>query len=118
MPVGLSGLRVLAPVQVGGSGGSASKLMGLFATAPRRADAEILMDAQFQGAHAPRADEEHIELEILPEASLPGLREPCQGRDRETQTCCVTLRCRGVTLPSSQRAEPRSTDKRDRKSYQ
>ena len=38
--------------------------------------AEILMDAQPQGAHAPRADEEHIELEIVPAASLPGPREP------------------------------------------
>ena len=34
------------------------------------------MDPQPQGAHAPRADEEHIELEILPVASLPGPREP------------------------------------------
>ena len=29
------------------------------------------MDAQPQGAYAPRADEEHIEPEILPVASLP-----------------------------------------------
>ena len=29
-----------------------------------------------QGAYAPRADEEHIEPEILPVASLPGPREP------------------------------------------
>ena len=34
------------------------------------------MDAQPQGAYAPRADEEHIEPEILPVASLPGPREP------------------------------------------
>ena len=43
---------------------------------PQRTDAEILMDAQPQGAYAPRADEEHIEPEILPVASLPGPREP------------------------------------------
>ena len=29
-----------------------------------------------QGAYAPRGDEEYIELEILPVASLPGPREP------------------------------------------
>ena len=40
----------------------------------QRADAEILMDTQPQGAHEPRADEEHIELEILRVASLPGPR--------------------------------------------
>ena len=34
------------------------------------------MDAQPQGAYAPRADEEYIEPEILPVASLPGVREP------------------------------------------
>ena len=43
---------------------------------PQRTDAEILMDAQPQGAYAPRADEEHIEPEILLVASLPGPREP------------------------------------------
>ena len=42
----------------------------------QRADAEILMDAQPQGPPAARADEEHIELEILPVASLSGPREP------------------------------------------
>ena len=34
------------------------------------------MDAQHQGAHAPSADEEHLELDILQVASLPGPREP------------------------------------------
>ena len=63
--------NVLAPVQFGGSSGSAGEL-----AVPQRTDAEILMDAQAQGAHAPRADEEHIEPEILPVASLPGPREP------------------------------------------
>ena len=61
--------NVLAPVQVGSPAGH-------FAAAPRRADAEMLMDAQHQGAHAPSADEEHFELEILQVASLPGPREP------------------------------------------
>ena len=60
---------VLAPVQ-SGSSGSASELPGRRATVPQRADAEILVDA-----HAPRADEEHIEPEILPEASQPSPRE-------------------------------------------
>ena len=54
-------------------GTSARKMV---APAPQRADAEILMDGQPQGAHAPRADEEHIEREILLVASLPGPREP------------------------------------------
>ena len=45
-------------------------------TVPQRTDAEILMDAQPQGAHAPRVDEEYVEPEILPVASLPGPREP------------------------------------------
>ena len=44
--------------------------------APQRADAEILMHAQPQGAHAPRANEEHLELDIIPVASLPGPRKP------------------------------------------
>ena len=69
-------VNVLAPVQVGGSSGSASELAGHFAAAPQRADAEILMDAQPQGAHAPRADDEHTKLEILPAASPPGPQEP------------------------------------------
>ena len=60
---------LLAPVQ-SGSSGSASEPPGRRATVPQRADAEILVDA-----HAPRADEEHIEPEILPEASQPSPRE-------------------------------------------
>ena len=68
--------NVLAPVQVGGSSGSASELAGHLAAAPQRAGAEILMDAQPLGAHAPRADAEYIEPEILPVASIPGPREP------------------------------------------
>ena len=36
----------------------------------------MLMDVQPQGAHAPRADEELIEPEIFPVASLPRPREP------------------------------------------
>ena len=62
--------NVLAPVQVG----LAAPVEA--ASAPQRPDAEILMDAQPQGAHAPRADEEHIEPEIFRVASLPGPREP------------------------------------------
>ena len=62
--------NVLAPVQIGGSNGSGT--VGY----PQRTDAEILMDAQPQGAHAPRVDEEYVEPEILPVASLPGPREP------------------------------------------
>ena len=68
--------NVLAPVQIGGSSGSAGELAGHHVAVPQRTDAEILMDAQPQGAYAPRADEEHIEPEILPVASLPGPREP------------------------------------------
>ena len=34
------------------------------------------MDVQSQGAHAPSFDEELIEPEILPVASLPGPRDP------------------------------------------
>ena len=68
--------NVLAPVQVGGSSGSASELAGHLATVPQRADAEILMGAKPQGAYAPRVDEEHIEPEIFPVASQPGPREP------------------------------------------
>ena len=49
--------NVLALVCVGGSSGKRA--------APQRADAEILMHAQPQGAHAPRADEEHLELDII-----------------------------------------------------
>ena len=68
--------NVLAPVQSGGSSGSAGEPAGHHVAVPQRTDAEILMDAQPQGAYAPRADEEHIEPEILPVASLPGPREP------------------------------------------
>ena len=57
------------------TGGSASELAGHGATVPQRADAQILMDAQTQGALAPSAGEEHIELEIFPVASLPGPHE-------------------------------------------
>ena len=67
---------VLAPVQFGGSSGSAGEPAEHHVAVPQRTDAEILMDAQPQGAYAPRADEEHIEPEILPVASLPGPREP------------------------------------------
>ena len=76
------------------------------------------MDAQPQGAYAPRTDEEHIEPEILPVASLPGPRETQQGRDREAQLNALTLRCHGVTSASSRRAETISTDRQDRKSFQ
>ena len=76
--------NVLAPVQVGGSSGSASEPAGHRAEASQRTDAEILMHVQPQGAHAPRADEEHIEPEILAVASLPGPRETSKD-DRETQ---------------------------------
>ena len=68
--------NVLAPVQIGGSRRSAGELAGHHVAVPQRTDAEILMDAQPQGAYAPRADEEHIEPEILPVASQPGPREP------------------------------------------
>ena len=68
--------NVLAPVQIGGSSGSAGEPAGHHVAVPQRTDAEILMDAQPQGAYAPRADEEHIEPEILPVASQPGPREP------------------------------------------
>ena len=68
--------NVLAPVRVGGSSGSASELAEHRVTVSQRTDAEILVDAQPQGAYAPRADEEYIEPEILPVASLPGPREP------------------------------------------
>ena len=68
--------NVLAPVQFGGSSGSAGEPAEHHVAVPQRTDAEILMDAQPQGAYAPRADEEHIEPEILPVASLPGPREP------------------------------------------
>ena len=61
--------KLAAPVEV------QVNLRDTIAAAPQRADAEILMDAQIQRAHAPRADEEHIQPEILPVASLPGLRE-------------------------------------------
>ena len=71
--------NVLAPVQAGGSSGSAREPAEHRATVSQRTDAEILMHAQPQGAYAPRADEEHIEPEILLVASLPGPREP--GRD-------------------------------------
>ena len=68
--------NVLAPVQIGGSSGSAGEPAGHHVAVPQRTDAGILMDAQPQEAYAPRADEEHIEPEILPVASLPGPREP------------------------------------------
>ena len=68
--------NVLAPVRVGGFSGSALEPAEHRATISQRTDAEILMDAQLQGACAPRADEEYIEPEILPVASPPGPREP------------------------------------------
>ena len=68
--------NVLAPMQTGGSSGSARELAGHHVTVPQRADSEILMEAESQGAYAPRADEEYIEPEIFPVASLPGPREP------------------------------------------
>ena len=66
-------VNVVAPVQIGCSSGSAGEFAGLH---PQRTDAEILMDAQSQGAYPPRADEVYVELEILPVASLPGPHEP------------------------------------------
>ena len=70
-------VNVLAPVQIGGSSGSAGEFTGHHVgLRPQRTDAEILMDAQLQGAYAPRVDEEYIEPEILPVASLPGPHEP------------------------------------------
>ena len=68
--------NVLAPVQIGGSSGSTGESAGHHVAVPQRTDAEILMDAQPQGAHALRVDEEYVEPEILPVASLPGPREP------------------------------------------
>ena len=69
--------NVAAPVQIGGSSGSAGEVAGHHVGLhPQRTDAEILMDAQPQGAYAPRADEEYIEPEILPVASLSGPPEP------------------------------------------
>ena len=62
-------------VQIGGSSGSAREPAGHHVAVPQRTDAEILMDSQPQGASAPRADEEYIEPEILPVASLPGPHE-------------------------------------------
>ena len=47
-------------------------------TVSQRTDAKILMHIQPEGAHAPRVDEEHIEVEIIPVASQPGPREPSQ----------------------------------------
>ena len=64
---------------VGGSSGSASETAGPLVAAPQQADAESLMDIQPQGARAPRADEEHIEPEIMPVASLPGPVHPVKG---------------------------------------
>ena len=72
-------VNVFAPVHIGGSSGSAGELAGHHVTVPQRADTEILMDAQPQGAYVPRADEEYTELEILPVASLPEPHEP--GKD-------------------------------------
>ena len=57
--------NVLALMYVGGCSGSARELAGPLAAAPQRLE-----------AHAPRADEEHIEPEIFPVALLPGPREP------------------------------------------
>ena len=69
--------NALAPVQTGRSSGSVVEFAGRHVTVIQRADAEIQMDVQHQGAFAPRADEEHIETEILP-VSLPGPGEPSQ----------------------------------------
>ena len=109
--------NVLAPVQVGGSSGSASEFAGHRATVPQRADAEMSMDAQPQGAHAPRADEEHNAVEIFPVTSLNKPENPARTRSRNT-ICCMFLRCRGATSASGPRAETISTEKRDRKAFQ
>ena len=69
-------VNLLAPVQIGGSSGSAGEPAGHHVAVPQRTDAEILMDAQPQRSYAPRADKEYIEPEILPVASLPGPHEP------------------------------------------
>ena len=110
--------KMLAPVQSGGSSGSTVELVGRHLTVPQRADAEILMDAQSQGACAPRADEEYIEPEILPVASPPGPREPSKAEIERNTTCCMTLRYRGVISAFSRRAEMTFTDKHDRKFFQ
>ena len=67
--------NMLAPVQTGGSSGSAIEPVGRDLTVLQ---AEILMDARPKGAYAPRADEAYMEPEIHPVASLslPGPREP------------------------------------------
>ena len=83
---------------------------------PQRTDAEILMDAQPQGAYAPRADEEHIEPEILPVASLPGPREP--SKDEIQKNLLHDPAMLWCDISSSRRAETTSTDRQDRKSFQ
>ena len=62
--------RVVSP------SGSTGEPEGHHVAVPQRADAEIVMGVQPQEAYAPRADEEYIEPEIFPVASLPGPREP------------------------------------------
>ena len=109
---------MLAPVQTGGSSGSAGELAGHHVTVPQRADAEILMDAQPQGAYAPRADEEYIELEIFPVSSLPGPRAPSKDEiEKHNLLHDPAMPWCDISSPS-QRAEMISTDKRDRKSFQ
>ena len=111
--------NVLAPVEIGGSSGSAGEPAGHHVAVPQRTNAEILMDAQPQGAYAPRADEEHIEPEILPVASLPGPREPSKDEiekhnllhDPAMPWCdiCIQTKSRDG-LPQTDKTESPSSD--------
>ena len=63
-------VRVSATAQTDDASGSTGELEGHHVAVPQRADAEFLMDAQPQGADAPRIYEEYIEPStMLPEGS-------------------------------------------------
>ena len=77
--------NVLAPVQIGGSGGSANLRDGTLQSHNEQTP-EILMDAQPHGVYAPRADEEYNELEILPQRRHQDHPSPAKRKLRNT-TC-------------------------------
>ena len=69
-------VNVSTKVQIGDPSGSTGEPEGHHVAVPQRTDDEIPMRPCSQGAYVPRGDEENVEPEILPVASLPGPREP------------------------------------------
>ena len=76
-------VNVSATVQMSDPSRSTGEPEGHHVAVPQRTDDEIPMGLCSQGAYAPRGDEDYIEPEILPAASLPGPREPSKDKSEK-----------------------------------